>query len=417
VIAGIGARTHEADGGESTNGVFITGATGFLGMALLARYLQHTDRRVFALVRADSDRQAATRLKRTLLSLFGHGHPYEHRAVAVRGDVTRSGVGLGRRREGVAEQVSEIVHGAATVSFSLGLDASRAVNVEGTRQLLQFAALCQAHGGLRRFSHISTAYVAGEHSGCFSEDDLDLGQSFRNGYEQSKFEAECLVASWRERLPITVLRPGIIVGERDTGWTASFNVLYWPLRAFARGTYAALPGRRDARVDVVPVDWVADATFALSQAPDAEDATFHLTAGDQASTVGEIATLAGAFFSRAAPRLIDPALYTRVLHPVFVRAAPDERSRRALRRSELFFPYFAMKARYDDRRCRIALRGTGIRLTPLREYFDRLMQFAIAADWGRRHMGPAVAAKLVSAPPARATAGSPQVQAQLVPVA
>ena len=81
------------------------------------------------------------------------------------------------------------------------------------------------------------------------------------------------------RLPVTVLRPSIIVGERDSGWTQSFNVLYWPLRAFSRGAYVALPARRDAPVDVVSVDYVADAIFALSQAPEAEGATYHLTAG------------------------------------------------------------------------------------------------------------------------------------------
>jgi thioester reductase-like protein len=419
VAWGADAITREAPRGGGGNGVsdgvFITGATGFLGMVLLARYLEQTDRRVFALVRAATERQAAARLRRTLLGLFGSGHPYDHRVVAVRGDITRAGMALGRAREELAERIGEIVHGAATVSFSLGLDASRAVNVEGTRQVLQFGALCQAHGGLRRLSYISTAYVAGDHAGCFSEDDLDVGQRFRNGYEQSKFEAERLVASWRERLPMTVLRPGIIVGERETGWTASFNVLYWPLRAFARGTYSALPGRRDAPVDVVPVDWVADAIFALSQAPEAEDATFHLTAGDRGSTVGELATLAGAFFGRPAPRLIDPALYSRVVHPVLLRATQDERARRALRRSELFFPYFAIRTLYDDRRARVALRGTGIRLTPMREYFDRLLQFALAADWGRRQIGRAAAARMCVAP-IRREAAAVQTKAELVPV-
>ena len=227
--------------------------------------------------------------------------------------------------DGLAERVSEIVHGAASVSFEHRLQAARAINVDGTRRVLEFAERCQARGGLRRFSYISTAYVAGEHAGCFSEDDLDVGQRFRNTYEQSKFEAECLVARSRGQLPITVLRPSIIVGERDSGWTASFNVLYWPLRAFARGSYAALPARRDAPVDVVPVDYVADATFALSQAPEAEGATFHLTAGAHVSSVGELVELATAFFGRPAPRLIEPSLYRSVMHPLLVRAAPDER--------------------------------------------------------------------------------------------
>ncbi|MGH2904102.1 MAG: SDR family oxidoreductase [Solirubrobacteraceae bacterium] len=367
------------------DGVLLTGATGFVGMELLARYLQRTERRVYALVRGANDRQVAARVKRTLLSLFGPDHPFEGRVVAIRGDLTRPGLGLrAKRRDELAERVSEIVHAAASVSFELDLETSREHNVQGTRRVLELAERCHARGGLRRFSYISTAYVAGDHTGCFSEDDLDVGQSFRNAYEQSKFEAESLAGGARGRLPITVLRPSIVVGERDSGWTASFNVLYWPLRAFARGAYAALPARRDAPVDVVPVDYVADGAFALSQAPEAEGATFHLTAGQRASSVGELVELASAFFKRPAPRLLDPSVYRRVVHPLLVRASRDERYRRALRRSEVFFPYFAMRVRYDDRRSRVALCGTGIGPTPLRTYFDRLVEFALAAEWGRR---------------------------------
>jgi thioester reductase-like protein len=383
---------------QASGGVLLTGATGFVGMELLARYLQRSDRRVYALVRGGDDRQVAARIESTLLSLFGPDHPYAGRVVAVRGDITRSGLGLRGRRDGLAERVSEIVHAAASVSFELDLEASREVNVHGTRRVLEFAERCHARGGLRRFSYISTAYVAGEHTGCFSEDDLDVGQSFRNPYEQSKFEAESLVAGARGRLPITVLRPSIVVGERDSGWTSSFNVLYWPLRAYERGVYAALPARRDAPVDVVPVDYVADAIFALSQAPEAEGATFHLTAGVQASSVGELVELASAFFERPPPRLLDPLVYRRVVHPLLVRSSRDERYRRALARSEVFFPYFAARVRYDDRRARVALRGSGIRPTPLRTYFDRLVEFALVAEWGRRPISRASAAGAMAPP-------------------
>jgi thioester reductase-like protein len=376
-----------------SGGVLLTGATGFVGMELLARYLQRTNRRVYALVRGANEREATARLKHTLHSLFGADHPYSGRVVAVRGDLTRSDLGLRRgKRDWLAERVSEVVHGAASVSFDLGLEASRQVNVEGTRRVLELAERCQARGGLRRFSYISTAYVAGEHVGCFSEDELDLGQRFRNAYEQSKFEAECLVTRARRRLPVTVLRPSIVVGERETGWTQSFNVLYWPLRAYARGAYTALPARRDAPVDVVPVDYVADAIFVLSQAREAEGATFHLTAGAHASSVGELVELASAFFERPAPGLIEPTLYRHVVHPLLVRGTRDQRRRRALRCSEVFFPYFAARVHYDDRRSRVALRGTGIGPTPLHTYFDRLLEFALAADWGRRQLPRASAA-------------------------
>ncbi|HTU77868.1 MAG TPA: SDR family oxidoreductase [Solirubrobacteraceae bacterium] len=368
------------------DGVLLTGATGFVGMELLARYLERTDRRVFVLVRGPNERAAAARVQRTLLYLFGFGHPYTPRVTPVLADLTRPALGLRAKRSALAEQVNEVVHSAASVSFDVGLEASRAINVEGTRCVLELAERCQARGGLRRFSHVSTAYVAGEHEGCFSEDDLDVGQRFRNPYEQSKFEAESLVARSRERLPVTIMRPSIVVGERASGWTASFNVLYWPLRAFAHGAYPALPGRRDAPVDVVPIDYVADAIFALSQAREAQGSTFHLTAGAHVSSLGELVELASAFFRRPAPRLIEPAAYRHVVHPLLMRLARDERYRRTLRRSETFFPYFAAKVRYDDRRTRVALRGSGIAMTPLRSYFDRLVEFALAADWGRREL-------------------------------
>jgi thioester reductase-like protein len=371
---------------ERSDGVFLTGATGFVGMELLARYLERTERPVYALVRGADDREVADRMERVLLCLFGANHPYAERVVAVRGDVTHPGLGVRGGLDELAGQVNEVVHSAASVSFDLGLEAARAINVKGTLRVLELAERCNARGGLRRFSHISTAFVAGEHAGCFSEDDVNVGQRFRNTYEQSKSEAERLVAGWSERLPITVLRPSIIVGERGSGWTTSFNVLYWPLRAFARGAYAALPARCDAPVDVVPVDYVADATFALSQAPEAEGVTFHLTAGAHASTVGELVELASGFFELQAPRLIEPTLYRHMVHPLLVRGARNERSRRALKRSEVFFPYFAMRVSYDDRRTRVALRGSGVTVTPLRTYFDPLVEFAIAAEWGRQQI-------------------------------
>jgi long-chain acyl-CoA synthetase len=184
-------------------------------------------------------------------------------------------------------------------------------------------------------------------------------------------------------------------------------VLYWPLRAFARGAYVALPARRDAPVDVVPVDYVADAIFALSQAPEAEGGTYHLTAGASATSVGELIELAAARFGRPAPRLIAPGVYRRVVHPLLLRSSRDERYRRALTRSEIFFPYFAMAVTYDDRRSRVALRGAGITPTPLHRYFDRLVEFALAAEWGRR---PIPRASVTRGDGSRARGGPAQVR-------
>jgi len=383
-------------------------------MELLARYLQQTDRRIYALVRAADDHEAHRRIQHTLLELFGPVHPYAERVIALRGDVTQIGMGIALGIDRLAERVGEIVHCAAAVSFEQRLAQARMINVDGTRRVLEFAERCHARGRLRRMSYISTAYVAGEHAGCFSEDDLDHGQRFRNSYEQSKFEAECLVHRAMDELPITVFRPSIIVGEQHSGWTGSFNVLYWPLRVFSRGTYVALPGRHEAPVDVVPVDYVADAVFALSHIAQAEGATFHLTAGTQASSVGEVIELATRFFRRRVPWLVDPGVYDRVVHPMLVRGAQDQQVRLALKRSEVYFPYFAMRVHFDDRRARVALRGAGIATPRLDSYFDRLVRFAIASQWGRRritratamgHIAPAP--RQTPAPQAPAAAATP----------
>jgi thioester reductase-like protein len=376
---------------RTPSGVLLTGATGFLGMELLTCLLEQTDHRIYALVRGANEQVAAARLEQTLRDLFGAHHPYGQRVVAVRGDITQPGLGLSGGGEALAEQVSEIVHGAASVSFDQDIHDARAINVEGTRGVLAFAERCAARGeGLHRLSFISTAYVAGEHGGRFGEEQLEVGQCFRNPYEQSKFEAERMVRRWRARLPITVLRPSIVVGECASGWTASFNVLYWPLRAFARGAYAALPARRDAPVDVVPVDYVADAILALHRAPQAEGKTYHLTASGRASNVGELITLATARLRRPAPYLIAPDTYRRVVHPLLLHSIRDERRRRALQRSELFFPYFDVGVVYDDRRARELLDPLGITPPPLHGYFNRLVDFALAADWGRRPLPRAV---------------------------
>jgi hypothetical protein len=162
--AGCTCRADEIRHEPTSDGVFLTGATGFVGMELLARYLERTDRRIFALVRGSGDQDAAARVEGTLRSLFGPEHRYAERVVAVPGDITHQDLGLHGERDSLAERIGEIVHGAASVSFELGLEASRAINVEGTRRVLDFAGRCQAHGGLRRLSYISTARGCAERS-------------------------------------------------------------------------------------------------------------------------------------------------------------------------------------------------------------------------------------------------------------
>jgi thioester reductase-like protein len=360
--------------------VLLTGGTGFVGVQLLARYLERTDRHVYALVRAEDEEAAEKRLRDKLSTLLGDDSLAD-RVTALPGDVEQSGLGMSaEKRELLVQEVGAIVHAAASVTFELPLDASRRINVEGTRRVLELARECR---DLERFSYISTAYVAGDHNGEFGEDDLEVGQDFRNPYERSKFEAERLVRRSRRGLPIQIFRPSIIVGEAESGWTDSFNVLYSPLRAFARGHMPFVPARQKAPVDVVPVDYVADAIFELAQRPVEGTETYHLVAGKEATTVEEIVGLASKELDRPLPLVVPPPFYRRLMHPVIMWRSKGGR-RRALQRMEAFFPYFSMKVRYRNERTRRLLEPEGIRVSPIKDYFGRLIEFAQRAGWGER---------------------------------
>jgi thioester reductase-like protein len=366
--------------------VLITGTTGFVGMELLARYLERSERCVIAPVRAADDRAAADRLDGVLRGLFGAtADRYRDRVEAVAADVTAPDLGLPQRRlEEIAERVDQIIHSAASVSFALPLDEARAINVDGTKRVLALAELARERGGLERYCHVSTAYVSGTHTGRFREHELDVGQEFRNTYEQSKFEAEHVVRAHRG-LPTIIFRPSIVVGDRRSGWTAAFNVLYWPLRAFSRGLYAAVPAIPSAPVDVVSVDYVADAIYELSQGSGGIGETYHLTAGARASNIAELSELASRYFDRPPPRVLAPADFA-----TFAEKATGVR-RSALEESQVLFPYFAIRTVFDDTRARARLEPAGIRVSPLAEYLERLLDFATRTRWGKRPLSRAAA--------------------------
>ena len=376
-------------------GTLLTGGTGFLGGEVLARLLEREDAPVYVLVRGAGDDEAQARLKALVGSLLGEEEHRCRRAVAVRGDVTQAWLGVGSaRRDWLGERVGRIIHCAASVSFTLGLEESREINVDGTRRVVELGQLCERRGGLDSFVHVSTAYVAGTHPGSFAEGDLDVGQGFRNPYEETKFEAERVVRERGWGLPAQIVRPSIVVGDSRTGWTPSFNVLYGPMKAFSRGAYPAIPARRSAPVDVVPVDYVADSILALAGRP---GTTHHLTASERASSVGELIDLGSAAASQPRPRVLPPRLYRKLVHPLLVRRGSESR-RRALRRSEVYFPYFAMRTSYDNAEARGVLEPLGIEVPPLATYFNRLLEYATAADWGRR---PVPRHEVIGSPAAR----------------
>ena len=262
----------------------------------------------------------------------------------------------------------------------LALDEARAVNVDGARRILELAYRALEHGEpLRRLIHVSTAYVAGTHGATFHERDLDVGQGFRNTYEQSKLEAEQLVAGHADALPAVVVRPSIVVGEHDSGWASAFTALYWPLRAFALGLFGAVPAIGDTSVDVVSVDYVAAAIVSVLDAPAAEGA-YHLTAGTAATTVGELAGLASAHFGRERPTFVAPDGFDGA----DASRAVGGTEAAVLAQSAPYLPYLSTASRFDVARSDALLGARGLRPPRIATYFDRLMEVARATRWGKR---------------------------------
>jgi thioester reductase-like protein len=350
--------------------VFLTGATGFLGMEVLARLLERGDREVIALVRPGRQASAQDRLDGVLTQLWRDASPYRERVRVVAGDVTSPGLGIDpSERTALAEEVGAVLHCAASIAFDLPLDDARAINVEGTREVIGLARECKALGRLERFVHVSTAYVSGRYSGTFRERQLDAGQEFRNTYEQTKWEAEHVVAAAGDLSP-AIARPSIVMGEADTGWTPAFNVLYWPLRAFSRGLFTQIPALPAAHVDVVPVDFVADALVHLLDVGD--QGVFNLVAGRDAPFANELVELACDRFERPRPKIVPPG-------SVDAEAAAGDHG-------AVYVPYFDMEVVFDDTRARAALGPAGIRPPRLTEYFGTLVDYAEAVRWGKRSM-------------------------------
>ncbi|HEV2777019.1 MAG TPA: SDR family oxidoreductase [Solirubrobacteraceae bacterium] len=347
---------------SSRGTLLLTGATGFVGMELLARLLEQTDLDVVALVRAADDRAAQARIDDLLETLVAPGvRPHRGRVRALAADLESPGLGLSPlSSDRLSSMVTTVVHCAASISFTLPLDEARRINVEGTREVVKLASLAYARGSLERFVHVSTAYVAGDRDGLVSEHDGDVGQSFRNTYEQTKLEAEQIVTD--SGLPAAIVRPSVIVGDSATGWTQAFNVIYWPLQAFARGLFPTVPGDPRACLDIVPVDTVADALLELVRGP-VRGGAFHIVAGDEAPTNAELATMAAEAFD-AEP-------------PVFVALGEDEG---AEKRAGALVPYFSVRCTFDARRARDLL---GACPPPLSKYFPALMNYARETRWGK----------------------------------
>lgn len=374
-----GRWTRVGGASSGPSHVLLTGATGGLGREVLSRLLDHGPGRapagqVTLLIRGGDPGAVRERLEDLKRNLIRWRSSLDiSRVSAVRGDIARPDLGLdAEMRRELTRDVTHVVHCAASIELTQPIDRARASNVRGTEAILAFAARCAA---LVRLVHVSTAFVAGDRVGVIAEDELDCGQAFLNGYERSKFEGELRVRSRMLELPITVVRPSIVVGDSHDGHAAGLSTLFPVLRHVAAGRLRRFPGSGAAPLDLVPVDYVADAIVFLLGEARAEGGTFHLVAGPARSlSVRRLFEMAIAMFGRAAA--------TPLRFGGDGGMPPAGPSRRLYQRLRCYFDYLAASKSFDDTRFR-RLAGAAIPECPDPiDYLPRVLAFA------RDRLGP-----------------------------
>ncbi len=365
--------------------VLLTGGTGFLGSEIMRRILEaHPRTRLALLVRSTTRETARERVHKLMHKMFGEAEAARHseRIEVVEGDISLRGAGMDSERSArLAERIDHVIHCAASVRFDLPLEVARRDNTEGTRNVLTFAERLPR---LARFDYIGTAFVAGDRRGVIREDELDVGQHFSNSYEQTKMEAEKLVRSFAQRHPTAIYRPSVVVGSSRTGETTTFQGFYQALlfyrRLFTRKLIVMLPIDPNTPLDLVPVDYVVDALFALIGSPLSLGGCFHLTSGPgNTCTTDEILKMLSEFTGVKQPPYVSKFAYKRVLGPVLKTILFWDSRVDVARKAEIFLPYAWSNLVFDKARTEAALEGSGIDVPHARTYFVKLLEYQAKA--------------------------------------
>ena len=354
--------------------IFLTGSTGYIGAHVAANLLREHGASLNLLVRARDPHEAEDRLWRAFQLHLDFKPFYEYLQTRVRifrGDLTSERFGLSTDDyDRLVHTTDSVIHCAASLNRKSEKSCLN-VNLRGTLEVIKLALEADHYHGLRRFSHVSTVAVAGKRQDEVVTEDksVDWDRSDYDPYARTKKFCEHMIRQLLPTVPKTIFRPSIVLGDSRRGETTQFDMV----RAFVfLAGLPVLPLRSKDRVDIVNVDFVADAIATLHVKEQPQFDTYHLSSGRDSQTYRQLTASLAAAQGRRAP------IYLHFLERPFASGVNFLSSRKnavghGAALMKVFMPYLTFNTLFDNTRVTQEL---GRKPVPFSQYSYPLLKFS-----------------------------------------
>jgi thioester reductase-like protein len=370
--------------------IFLTGSTGYIGAHVAANLLRDHGAALNVLVRARDAGEAQGRLWQALQLHLEFPQFYEFlqtRIRVFRGDLTEPGFGLDRDEyDRLVHTSDSVIHCAASLNRKSEKSCLN-VNLRGTLEVLTLARHAEHYHGLRRFSQVSTVAVAGKRQNeVVSEDrSIDWERSDYDPYARTKKFCEHMMRVLLPETPKTIFRPSIVLGDSRYAETTQFDMV----KAFVfLAGLPVLPFRPKDKIDIVNVDFVAEAISTLHQKERPEHDTYHLSSGIGSQTFREITSALAAAQNKRSPAFV-PVVERPFAGSVNFLANRNGPIGKGASRMKVFLPYLVWNTVFDNAR---VTKELGKKPVPFSEYCYPLLKFSRENDFAYRYRPWPVAA-------------------------
>jgi thioester reductase-like protein len=354
--------------------IFLTGSTGYIGAHVAANLLEQHGASLNVLVRARNTDEAALRLWQAWQLHHDFPHFYEYLQTRVRifcGDITLSRFGLSQDDyDRLIHTTDSVLHVAASLNRKSEKSCLN-VNLRGTLEVLLLAQHSNHYHGLRRFSHVSTVAVAGKRQDevVSEENSIDWNRSDYDPYARTKKFCEHMIRQLLPDVPITIFRPSIVLGDSRYAETTQFDMV----RAFVfLAGLPVLPFRSRDKVDIVNVDFIAEAVTTLHQKENPQFDTYHLSSGRDSQTFRQLTSALAAAQNKRGP------IFTPFMEKPFAATVNMLSERKGdlghgASLLKVFMPYLVWNTVFDNTRVTSEL---GRKPVPFSQYSYPLLKFS-----------------------------------------